>query len=139
MLLQENSVVLGWSPASIAVKRNHDQSKSYKEQHLTGAGLQVQGSVQYHQGGKHSSHPGTCGFGERAESSASAARRGLSLLGGESQGPPHSDTLTPTMPHLLIVPATPWAKHIQTTTLHSLAPGGLFKYTSLWEPYLAIA
>ena len=34
-----------------AVNRHHDQGKSYKKQHLIGAGLQVRGSDHYHQGG----------------------------------------------------------------------------------------
>jgi hypothetical protein len=35
--------------------------------------------------------------------------------------------------------ATPWTKHIQTITFHSLVPIGLFKHMCLWEPYLKIA
>jgi hypothetical protein len=35
--------------------------------------------------------------------------------------------------------ATPWTKHIQTITFHSLAPIGLFKHMSKWGLYLAIA
>ena len=35
--------------------------------------------------------------------------------------------------------ATPWAKHIQTTTFHSLAPMGLFKNITLWGPHLSVA
>jgi hypothetical protein len=50
----------------------------------------------------------------------------------------------PTVTHLLQQGhisniATPWVKHIQTITFHSLAPIGLFKHMSLWEPCLAIA
>ena len=38
---------------SIAVKRHHDQSNSYKGKHLTGAGLQFRSLVHCHYGGKH--------------------------------------------------------------------------------------
>jgi len=34
---------------------------------------------------------------------------------------------------------TPWAKHTQTTTFHSLAAIGLFKHVSLWGPSQTIA
>jgi hypothetical protein len=37
------------------VKRHHDQSNSYKEKHLIGAGIQFRGLVHYHHGGKHGS------------------------------------------------------------------------------------
>ena len=39
---------------SIAVKRHHDHSNSYKGKHLTGAGLQFRDLVNYHHGRKHS-------------------------------------------------------------------------------------
>ena len=38
---------------SIAVKRCHDHSNSYKGKHLTGAGLQFRGLVHCHHGRKH--------------------------------------------------------------------------------------
>ena len=38
-----------------AAKRHHDHGNSYKGKHFIGAGLQFQGSVHYHRGGKHSS------------------------------------------------------------------------------------
>jgi|UPI0000F4E95F hypothetical protein len=47
-------------------------------------------------------------------------------LGGGSQTHPNSDTPTPTKPHLVIVPLTPWAKHIQTTTGYFFSYGKKF-------------
>ena len=41
------------SLGSIAVKRHHDHSNSYKGKHLIGPGLQVQSLVHCHHGGKH--------------------------------------------------------------------------------------
>ena len=38
---------------SIAVKRHQDHSNSYKGKHLTGAGLQFRGLVNYHHDRKH--------------------------------------------------------------------------------------
>jgi hypothetical protein len=38
---------------SLAVKRHHDHSNSYKEKHLIRAGLQFRGLVHYHLGGDH--------------------------------------------------------------------------------------
>jgi hypothetical protein len=38
---------------SIAVKRHHDRSSSYKGKHLIGTGLQFRGLVHYHRGRKH--------------------------------------------------------------------------------------
>ena len=39
----------------IAVKRHHDQGNSYKEKHLTGAGLLFRDFILCHYGGKHGS------------------------------------------------------------------------------------
>jgi hypothetical protein len=49
-----------------------DHGNSYKEKHLTMAGLQLRGLVHCHHGGKHvGGHAGRHGAGEGAESSTS--------------------------------------------------------------------
>ena len=77
--------------------------------------MQFQSSVHYHHGGKLGSVQ------------ADVVQKGIvcytghSLSIGDSKACPHSDTLPPTRPHLLIVP---------------LPKGQAFKHMSLWGPYL---
>jgi hypothetical protein len=94
---------------SIAVMRHHDQGNYHKRQHLIGAGLQFQrfsplSSRQeaWHCSGRHGTGEGTersvaCSEGNQKKTVSSRQ------LGGGSQSPPHSVTLPPTRPHLLIV------------------------------------
>jgi hypothetical protein len=77
---------------SIAVKRHHDHSNSYKGKHLIWAGLRFWGLVRCCHGRKHGDvQTGMSDAGEVAESSTSRCRK------------KDWDTLPPTRPHLLIV------------------------------------
>jgi hypothetical protein len=86
------------------VKRHHDQGK-----HLIGAGLQFRGSAHYQQGRKHSSiqahmlleELGVLHLHPKEARSRLTSRQ---LGGGSLKAHPHSDTLPPTRPRLLIVP-----------------------------------
>jgi len=103
------------SQALIAVNRHHDQGKSYKRQHLIGAGLQVQPIIikagTWQHPGRHgvrelsstSSHKGSQ---EQTQHPRRSYREGL-------HAHPHSDTLPLTRPHLLIVqlPGQAYANH----------------------------
>ena len=62
---------------SIAVKRHHDQGNSYKEQHLIGAGLQVQrfSPSSWHETWQ---HPGRHGSEGKQKTGFQAARRRFS-------------------------------------------------------------
>jgi hypothetical protein len=127
--------VLFFVRVSIAVKKHHDQGHSYKGQHLIGSGLQVQRFSPLSSRWEH----GNIQVGMKLEEPRREVRSRLSSrwLGGGSQ------SLAPighTFANKAILPnsATPRAKHIQTTILHSLALIGLFKHMSLWGPYLNI-
>jgi hypothetical protein len=106
------------------VKRHHDQGNSYKGQHLIGAALQFQRFVHYCHGREHDSlHPDMVLekklrvlhlYIEAASRDCVPHWHNLSI--GDVKACPHSDTLHPARPYLLIMP---------------LPLGQEFKYNSL--------
>jgi hypothetical protein len=105
---------------SIAVKRHHDQSNSYEEQHLPGAGLQVQSFSPLSSLQGSQQHPGRHGAGG-AESSTSYSKGQQEKTGSQAARKRVSKP-TPTVTHFAQQDhtpnsATPWTKHIQTTTI----------------------
>jgi hypothetical protein len=111
---------------SIVVKRHHDQCNSFKGQYVIGAGIEFQGFNPLSLWQETWQHPGrndnggtesstSCSEGKQEDCHPQAAKKKL------SQSLPHSDTLPPTRPHLLIVPlpgpsifklshSTPWSQ-----------------------------
>jgi hypothetical protein len=110
-----------------ATNRHHDQGNSYKGQHLIGAGLRVQRFNPLSSGQETQQCPGRHSAGGAESSTSSSkgsqeqtvfhvARRRVSnptltVIDFLQQGHTYSNKATP--PNSV----TPWAKHIQTTTL----------------------
>jgi hypothetical protein len=96
------------SKCSMAVKTHHYHSSSYTEKHPSGAGLQFQGLSPSPLWQEAWWHTGRHGVGEVAESSTSGSagsrkREALGLAWVFENLPP-SDILSPTRPHLRILP-----------------------------------
>jgi hypothetical protein len=125
------------------------KANSYKEQCLIGA-CRFRGSVHYHHGRKHGSvqadtvlekeprvlhldprQPGRDYLFQAARGRVSKPTSTVTHF--LQQGHINSNKTTP--PNIV----TPWVKHIQTTTFHSLTSIGLLKHISLWGPYIAMA
>jgi hypothetical protein len=100
--LVSNSVLVR---VSIAMKTHHDEGNSYKEQHLTGASLQVQrfSPLSARQYAWQSSCRHAAG-GAESSTSSSEDRGEDSLPGSYEEGVKaqvHSDTISPTKPYLI--------------------------------------
>jgi len=115
--------VFGWylSSTFTPVKRNHDQSSTYKGQHLIGTGLQVQrfspssrqGSIQEEVGLE---EPRDFYIFIRRETGGDFQAARTRVL---NKAHDHSDTPTPTRPHLLIVPL-PGSSIYRPSEMHSV-------------------
>ena len=93
----------------IAVKRHNDQGNSYKGKHLIGASLQVQRFSPLLSRKAHGIFQAGMALEKELRvlhlvSKGITRRLTSRQLGRVSQSYPHSDTLPPTRPHLLILP-----------------------------------
>ena len=101
------------------MNRHHNQGKSYTKQHLTGAGLQVQRFSPLSSQAGAWQHPGR--HGEGGAESSTSSYEGCKQNTGFQAARMRVLKPIPTVPRLLqkATPsdsATPWVKHIQTTT-----------------------
>jgi hypothetical protein len=113
------------------VKRHHDQGNSYKGQHLIGAGLLVQRFSPLLSRQEAWQHPGRHGAGRALSSDFIKRKPGADCFQASRR---KVSKPTPTVTHFLQQghtysnkakppnSATPWAKHIQTTTVWKKAP-----------------
>jgi len=120
------------------VKRHHDHRSSYKGEHLIGAGLQVQRLSPLLSRQEAMQHLGRHGAGGGAwvlHLVLKSNRRRLlpsKQLGRRSQSPSpqwHTSSNKATPPNS----ATPWAKHIQSTTQSEVREAG-----REWAPFLGV-